>query len=309
VARRETRGRPLPPLLRAARVLADRLVYRKLRARLGGRMHTFICGGAPLERHIGGLFFAAGLPVYEGYGLTETSPVISANRPGGVRLGSAGLPYPGVEVRIGEQNEIQVRGRYVTPGYWRQPETTAAAFTPDGWFRTGDVGTIDREGFLFVVDRLKDLIVTAGGKNVAPGPLEQRVMLSPLIAQAALLGDRRPYLVMLVVPEFAALADLENVPWVGSAPPRSPQELAEDPRVQRHIADEVARLLRDAARVERPKRIAVLGEEFSLEEGLLTPTLKVRRRAVAARYEQLLDRMYALEAGVEITWPEPASGA
>jgi long-chain acyl-CoA synthetase len=298
VARRATRGRPVPPLLRAWRVVADRLVYRVLRERMGGRIRTIICGGAPLERHIAGLFLTAGIPIHEGYGLTETSPVISANRPGDLRLGSAGIPYPGVALRIAADDEIQVRGPHVTQGYWRQPDATAEAFTPDGWFRTGDVGSLDRDGFLYVIDRLKDLIVTAGGKNLAPGPLEQRVCLSPAIAQAVILGDRRPYPVLLVVPEPAGLLEVLGT----ERQPPLPQAAA-DPRAQAHIAREVVRLLHDAARVERPKRFAMLTEEFSVAEGLLTPTLKVRRRAVAVRYRALLDRLYAQEEGAELPWP------
>jgi len=306
VARRETRGRPIPPLLRVGRKVADRLVYRVLRQRMGGRIRTIICGGAPLERHIGGLFLTAGIPIHEGYGLTETSPVISANRPGELRLGSAGVPYPGVALRIAEDDEIQVRGPHVTQGYWRQPKATAEAFTEDGWFRTGDVGSIDRDGFLYVIDRLKDLIVTAGGKNLAPGPLEQRLCLSPAVAQAVILGDRRPYPVLLVVPEPAGVAELLDPDAPAERPP-SLQEAAADPRVQEYIGREVVRLLHATARVERPKRLAVLGEEFSIAEGLLTPTLKVRRRAVDARYRPLLDRVYAQAEGIEVPWPsEPA---
>jgi long-chain acyl-CoA synthetase len=273
-------GRPSASL-RIRRALADRLVYRVLRERMGGRLRTFICGGAPLDPRVGALFHAAGLPVYEGYGLTETSPVIAANRPGALRLGSAGVPYPGVEVRLGEADEIQVRGPSVARGYWRRPDETAAAFTPDGWLRTGDVGVI-ADGFLHVVDRLKDLIVTAGGKNVAPQPLEQRVTASPLVAQAVLIGDRRPYLVLLVVPARAG----------GAGEP--PSEAA--------IAAEIASRLHDAGRVERPKRVLVIPEELTVENGRLTPTLKVRRRAVEAAYASRIDDVYARRAGAEIPW-------
>lgn len=268
--------------LRAARLAADRLVYRVLRERMGGRMKTFICGGAPLDPRVGALFHAGGIPVYEGYGLTETSPVIAANQPGALRLGSAGVAYPGVEVRLGDEGEILVRGPGVTRGYWNQPEATAAAFTPEGWFRTGDAGAIDR-GFLLVVDRLKDLIVTAGGKNIAPQPLELRITASPAIAQAVVLGDRRPFPVVLVVPERA------NVP---------------EPPSAAALAREVAAQLRDAARVERPKRLAVVAGEFTVENGLLTPTLKVRRRAVEATHASLLDALYGGRAGVDIPWNE-----
>jgi long-chain acyl-CoA synthetase len=255
------------------RRLADRLVFEVLRAKLGGRMRTFICGGAPLDPRVGALFHAAGVPVYEGYGLTETSPVISANRPGALRLGSAGVPYPGVELRLGNEQEVQVRAPGVTRGYWQRPAETAEAFTADGWFRTGDVGEI-RDGFLFIVDRLKDLIVTAGGKNVAPQPIELRVASSPHVAQAVLIGDRRPYLVMLVAPE-------------GNPAPAL-------------LLDEVTARLTGLARVERPKRLAIVEGGFTTENGFLTPTLKVRRRAVQQAHASLLDEMYAGRAGVAI---------
>ncbi len=260
------------------RTIADRLVFKVLRARLGGRMRTFICGGAPLEPRIGALFHAAGVPVYEGYGLTETSPVVSANKPGAVRLGSAGVPYPGVELRLGDEHEVQVRAPGVTRGYWDRPGETAAAFTPDGWFRTGDVGEI-RDGFLFIVDRLKDLIVTAGGKNVAPQPIEQRVAISPLVAQAVVIGDRRPYLVLLVAPEGDPAPDA--------------------------LFAEVTATLAGLARIERPKRMAIVAGGFTTENGFLTPTLKVRRRAVQQAYASLLDDIYAGRAGVPIPEETP----
>jgi len=280
-----TRGRRPSLARRLAHALADRVVYRVLRERMGGRLRTFICGGAPLDAQVGAIFHAAGMPIYEGYGLTETSPVISANKPGAIRLGSAGVPYPGVTVRLGAEQEIQVLGPGVMRGYWGQPEASAAAFTADGWFRTGDVGTIE-QGVLLVIDRLKDLIVTAGGKNVAPQPLEQRVLASPYIAQAVLIGDRRPYLVMLLVPDEDA------------APEGEPDALPSQ------LAAEVATHLQDVARVERPKRVALVREAFTVENGMLTPTLKVRRRLVARAYASLLDELYAGRVGIEVPWGE-----
>lgn len=282
---RVTHGQMPSPALRARRAIADRLVYRVLRARIGGRLRTFICGGAPLHARVGALFHAAGMPVYEGYGLTETSPVISANRPGAIRLGSAGVPYPGVEVRLGAEREIQVRGPGVTRGYWKRAEDSAAAFTADGWFRTGDVGAIE-DGFLHVVDRLKDLIVTAGGKKVAPQPIEQRLTALPSVGQAVLLGDRRPYLVLLVVPEAGG-------PGTGA-------------EREARVAAEVAAELHDVARFERPKRVALVPDELTVERGLLTPTLKVRRRAVERAYAALLDAIYAGTAGTAVEESAPA---
>ncbi|HEY0969680.1 MAG TPA: AMP-binding protein, partial [Gemmatimonadales bacterium] len=275
---------------RAQHAIADRLVYAKLRERVGGRLRTFICGGAPLAPAAAALFHAAGMPVYEGYGLTETSPVLAANRPGDVRLGTVGVPYPGVEMRIGDESEIQARGPSVTRGYWRNPDATAAAFTADGFFRTGDVGHFDADGFLHVTDRLKDIIVTAGGKNLAPQPLELLVSASPYVAQAIMLGDRRPYPVMLVVPDFEALA-----PWAADAgiDATDRASLATHHRLRELLEGEVHSRLAGAARYEQPRKVAVLTQELTIEEGLLTPSLKVRRRAVEARFRDVIERLYA----------------
>jgi long-chain acyl-CoA synthetase len=270
--------------------LADRLVYARLRARMGGRLQTFICGGAPLAPEVGALFHAARMPIYEGYGLTETSPVLAANRPGDTRLGTVGVPYPGVRLRVGEQGELQARGPSVTRGYWGNPEATAAAFTPDGWFRTGDVGHVDADGFVHVTDRLKDLIVTAGGKNLAPQPLEQLVAASPYVAQAIMIGDRRPFPVMLVVPDFDALAVWAEEADVDAADRAA---LAAHPRLRELLEREVRERLAAAARYEQPKRVAVLPAELTIEEGLLTPSLKVRRRAVETRYRDVIEGLYA----------------
>ena len=289
------RQRGLAPagMLALEYALADRAVYSRLRARVGGRLRTFICGGAPLRAEVAALFHAAGMPVYEGYGLTETSPVLTANRPGAMRLGTVGVPYPGVQLRLGDEGEIQARGPSVTRGYWRNEEATRAAFTADGWFRTGDVGRFDADGFLQITDRLKDLIVTAGGKNVAPQPLEQRVAAAPHVAQAVLLGDRRPYTVMLVVPDFEVLA-----PWARAhgLDPADRERLCADPRVVAHFTEEVERRLEGSARYEQPKKVAVLPVELTVENGLLTPSLKVRRRALEERFRELVQRLYGQEA-------------
>ena len=211
----------------------------------------------------------------------------------GVRLGTVGVPYPGVQLRLGDEGEIQARGPSVTRGYWRHEEATRAAFTADGWFRTGDIGRFDADGFLQITDRLKDLIVTAGGKNVAPQPLEQRVAAAPHVAQAVLLGDRRPYTVMLVVPDFEVLA-----PWARAhgLDPADRERLCADPRVVAHFTEEVERRLENAARYEQPKKVAVLPLELTVENGLLTPSLKVRRRALEERFRELVQRLYGQEA-------------
>ena len=281
-------GRPVPLGTAVQAALADRLVFSKLRARVGGRLRTFISGSAPLAAEVAALFHAAGMPIYEGYGLTETSPVLTSNRPEAVRLGTVGIPYPGVELRLGDEREIQARGPSVSRGYWRNEDATRAAFTDDGWFRTGDIGTVDH-GFLRITDRLKDLIVTAGGKNVAPQPLEQRVTTSPHIAQAVLIGDRRPYLVMLLVPEFDALADWARAHGLD---PAARHAMASDPRLVAMLESEARARLSDAARHEMPKKFAVLDTELTVDNGLLTPTLKVKRRAVEGRFAGVIEGLY-----------------
>ena len=286
-------GRRLSPRARAELALADRIVFRKLREKLGGRVHTIISGGASLSPEVASLFVVAGLPVYEGYGLTETSPVLSANQPGAVRIGTVGHVYPGVELRIADEGEIQVRGPIVMTGYWQKPVETRQAFAEDGWLRTGDVGRLDEDGFIVVVDRLKDLIVTSGGKNIAPQPIEQRVTASPLIAQAVMLGDRRPYPVMLVVPDHPVLAAWARQQGGGLATLAEDRTaLAADADVQRALRAEVERHVTEFAPVERPKRIAVVPDDFTVENALLTPTLKVRRRVVEERYAELISELY-----------------
>lgn len=293
VARRLTSGRRLSYRQRAELALADRFVFSVLRRKLGGRVRTVISGGAPLAADVASLFIAAGIPVFEGYGLTETSPVLAANRPGAVRLGSVGLPYPGVELRVGHDDEIHARGPTVMRGYWQRPVETEQAFTSEGWFRTGDIGHIDQDGFVHITDRLKDVIVTSGGKNIAPQPIELRVQASPYIAQALLIGDRRPYAAMLVVPDFAALeawAAARRPPGPGAGTTRA--ALVADPGVVALLEREVDERTAEFAQVERPKRIAIVADEFTVENGMLTPTLKIRRRMVEERYADLIGTMY-----------------
>jgi long-chain acyl-CoA synthetase len=294
VASAHTARTGLGPMLRLRHALADRLVFQVLRQKLGGRVHTIICGGASLAPEVASFFIAAGLPVYEGYGLTETAPVLSVNRPGQMRIGSVGVPYPGVEMRVADDGEIQVRGPVVMQGYWGREDETRLAFTADGWLRTGDVGRIDADGFLYITDRLKDLIVTSGGKNIAPQPIEQRVAASPLIAQAVLLGDRRPYPVMLVVPDFPALQRWARHHGGRAAALAADREaLIGEPAVQKALRREVRRHVAGCAALERPKRIAIVADEFTVDNELLTPTLKVRRREVEERYAAVLAGLYA----------------
>ncbi|HUL70385.1 MAG TPA: long-chain fatty acid--CoA ligase [Gemmatimonadales bacterium] len=272
--------------------LADLLVFRKIRHLMGGRLTTMISGGAPLSPAVARFFHAAGLPIHEGYGLTETSPVLAANRAGAIRLGTVGPIYPGVEIRIDDTGEILARGPNVMLGYWNNPEATAQALDSERWFHTGDVGEIDREGFLRITDRIKDLIVTAGGKKVAPQPIEGRTTLSPFVAQAIMVGDRRPFPAMLVVPDFDRL-----IPWAAEhgITDTTRVGLSREPSVRELLEQETLGRLQDLAQFERPKRIAILTEDLTIDSGLLTPTLKVRRRIAEHRFREVIEALYAGE--------------
>ncbi len=280
----------VPSSLRFQRWLADRLVFRRLRARLGGRLRFFLSGGAPLSPDIARFFFAAGLPIYEGYGLTETSPVISFNREGAVRLGTVGQPIPGVEVRIAEDGEILCRGPNVMLGYYRQPEATAEVLDPDGWFHTGDVGEIDADGFLRITDRKKDILVTAGGKNIAPQPIESRLKANPYISMAVMLGDRRKFPIVLLVPDFGQVrtwAEAHHLTFDSDA------SLAALPEVRTHLENEALKHLRDLARFEVPKRMLILPRELTQAQGELTPKMSVRRKVVAEHFHDEIEALYA----------------
>ncbi|MBW3627985.1 MAG: long-chain fatty acid--CoA ligase [Gemmatimonadetes bacterium] len=274
----------------AAEKLADRLVFSKLRARTGGRIGAFISGSAPLSADIARFFWAAGIPVLEGYGLTETSPVLTVNRPGAVKLGTVGQPLPGTELRISAEGEILARGPQIMKGYWNRPDATAEVIDEEGWFHTGDIGTLDSQGFLTITDRLKNLLVTAGGKNIAPQPIENQVAMSPHIAQVVMLGDKRPFASLLVVPDFENLGSWARSNGIDTADRAA---LAADPRVREFLQQEAFSRLHGLARYEMPKKIAVLANEFTIESGELTPSLKVKRRAVEEHYADVIEALYA----------------
>ena len=270
--------------------LADKLVFSKLREKMGGRMRAFVSGSAPLSADIARFFWAAGVPVYEGYGLTETSPVLTVNKPGAVKLGAVGLPLPGVEIRIAEQGEILGRGPNIMKGYWNKPEATAEVIDDEGWFHTGDVGELDGDGFLRITDRIKNIIVTAGGKNIAPAPIESAAAMSPFVSQVVMLGDQRRFASLLVVPDFENLEPWAKQQGIDAA---DRQRLARDPRVVELLERETLGRLQEFARYETPKKIAVVPDEFTIESGILTPTLKVKRRVVEERYQDEIEAMYA----------------
>jgi long-chain acyl-CoA synthetase len=282
-------GRPIPAGLALRRRLADRLVFSKVRARVGGRIRLFVSGGAPLSAEIGRFFYAAGLPILEGYGLTESAPVIALNPPDGPRFGTVGKAIPGVEVRIAEDGEILARGPNIMKGYYHKPEATREAIDADGWFHTGDIGTLDADGYLSITDRKKDIIVTAGGKNIAPQPIENLVKLNKFVANAVMIGDKRKFPIMLIVPDRAALeawAAERNLPTGDYA------ALLRHPDAVAKVEREVMANLRDLASYETPKKLALLEDDFTIERGELTPTLKVKRRIVEQKCAAEIARLY-----------------
>ncbi len=287
-------------LLAAQYAIADTLVFSRVRAALGGRMRFFVSGGAPLAPELNRFFYSIGLVILEGYGLTETSPVTNVNSPEHFRIGTVGLPVPGTEIRIAEDGEILVRGPQVMKGYYNQPEATAEAIESDGWFHTGDIGTIDEDGYLAITDRKKDIIVTAGGKNVAPQPIENRLKSSPFIEHAVLVGDRRKFVSLLVVPSFANLeawAEKQGIPF------EDRDALLGRPEVREHLEAEVRRCLGPLASFETPKKMAFLQDDFTIQNGLITPTLKVKRRLIEDRYGEIIDEFYGEEAADEAVKP------
>jgi long-chain acyl-CoA synthetase len=277
------------PGLRAKHLLADRLVFSKLRTRTGGRMKFFVSGGAALGRQFGEFFEAVGLNIIEGYGLTESSPVISVNRLDNYKFGSVGKPIPGVEVRIAEDGEILARGPNIMQGYWNDKASTREVLDSEGWLHTGDIGVQDAEGFVHITDRKKHLFVSSGGKNIAPQPIESLFMSIKYIEQFMLIGDRRMFLTALIVPDFDALkeyADARNIAYSSEA------DLAKNPQITELIEKEIQGIQKDLANYERVRKFTILDRQFTIENGELTPTLKVRRNVVEERYAHLIEEMY-----------------
>ncbi|MBC8089252.1 MAG: long-chain fatty acid--CoA ligase [Phycisphaerae bacterium] len=269
--------------------LAQKLVFSKLKERTGGRMRYFISGGAPLSPEINKFFYSAGLTIHEGYGLTETSPVISGNTKDAFRIGTVGRPIPGVEVMIAADGEILTRGPHVMKGYYNKPEATAEAIDAAGWFKTGDIGELD-DGFLRITDRKKDIIVTAGGKNIAPQPIETKVKLSKFVSQAVMIGDKRKFPIILVVPEWDTLDKWAESGNMGS---KTRKEMLALPAVRAKLSAEVEAQMTGLAHFEKPKKIEYLEHDFSIERGELTPKLSVKRRVIEKSYKELIDALYA----------------
>jgi long-chain acyl-CoA synthetase len=288
------RGESLPARLALAHRLADALVYRHVKARLGGRIRFCLSGGAPLSPAIAELFHALDVLILEGYGLSECTTAVSVNLPDRYRFGTVGPPLPGFEVRLPEDGELLVHSATVFAGYDGDPQATSAVLEPDGWLRTGDVATIDGDGFISIVDRKKDVIVTAGGKKVAPQNLEGELKSSRFVSQALVVGDRRPYLAALVtldaaeVARWAAASGLE----LGS----DAAALAERPQVRALVQAAVDDVNRERAGFEQIRRFAVLPREFTLAEDELTPTLKLRRDVCERHFAAEIERLYAQPA-------------
>ena len=284
------------PAVKLQWLLADQLVYKKVRAGLGGRLRLISSGGAPLSKELAGFFWAVGVPIYQGYGLTETSPIVSSNYPLN-RVGSSGKPIANVQVRVAEDGEVQVKGPCIMQGYYKNPEATREVVSQDGWFSTGDLGHVDTDGYLYITDRKKDLIKTAGGKFVAPQPIENVLKTSPYILNAMVVGDKRKFIAALIVPNpttvSARLAD-EGLKC------SSHSELAAHPRTHVLIEEEIKRLTAHLAQYETIKRFALLPEDFTFDAGTLTFTLKLKRRVVEEKYRNVIESLY-----VDVAEPRP----
>lgn len=288
--RRQLAGRPPGPWLSMTRALARRLVFQKIRQGLGGRWRFSISGGAPLAAELSEFFNSVDLPVLEGYGLTETSPVIAINSMVRPKPGTVGRPLPGLEVRIAADGEVMTRGPHIMKGYWQAPDMTAKTIDAEGWLATGDLGVLDDQGYLAITDRKKEIIVTAQGKNIAPQPLENALKQLPSVSQAMVIGDRRPYLVALVVPDFEVLASRGHR---AGTPVAEPAALAVDPVVRATIQAEMESISGRFAHHEQIRRFALLPRDFTQEMDEMTPTLKLKRRVIRQHFETEIEALYA----------------
>jgi long-chain acyl-CoA synthetase len=284
------------PQLKLAWGLADKLVYSKIREGTGGKLRLIFSGGAPLAKELAEFFWAVGVPIYQGYGLTETAPVLTSNYPQN-RMGSSGKPIPNVELRIAEDGEILAKGPCVMQGYYKSPEATREVLSADGWFSTGDIGYLDKDNYLFITDRKKDLIKTAAGKFVAPQPIENALKTSPFILNAMVVGDKRKFISALIVPNpitVGAKAGEQRIQF------SSYKEMVAHPFVRSLIEGEVQRLTANLAQYETIKRFALLPEDFTFDNGSLTFTLKLRRRVVEQQFHEVIERLYA-----DVSEPRP----
>ena len=266
----------------------DRLIFKKIRERFGGRLTYFLCGGAPLDKTINEFMWIIGIPVYNGYGLTETSPAVTIASAGEVRFDSVGKVLPNTEIKLADDGELLVRGPQVTSAYYKNEDATRDAFQ-DGWFLTGDIARIDEEGFVYIVDRKKELIVTAGGKNIAPQPIENELKLDKYISQAFVYGDRKPYLVALLTPNIERLIDfarVENIPYIDI------EELVNNRRIRDLFARRIIEMNKSFPSYKTIKYFAIVPQEFSIEGGELTPTLKFKRKVIYEKYREIIEELY-----------------
>ncbi len=293
VAAHRQQNKPLPGGLNFKHKIANKLVFSKLQQRVGGRVRFFVSGGAPLSKEIGEFFAAAGLIIVEGYGLTETSPVIAVNHLDRFKFGTVGLPLHNVEVKIAEDGEILTRGPHVMKGYYKKDAETKEVLDEDGWFHTGDIGKFDEDRFLVITDRKKNIIVTAGGKNVAPQKTENMLVMSRYIEQALVIGDQRRFCSALIVPNFE---NLEKYATEKSIPYGSHKDLTTTAEIRSLIQEEVEKVNQECAAYESVKKFLLLDQPFSIESGELTPSLKIKRRMVEQNYKAEIDSMYKEEA-------------
>ena len=288
-ARRRLAQRSIPLGLKLKHAIAAKLVFSKWHAAFGGRIRILLSGGAALSEDLALIYIGAGIPIIQGYGLTETSPVITASQINNLRVGTVGQAIPNVEIRIAEDGEIETRGPNIMRGYYNRPEETKAVFTADGWFKTGDIGTIDREGFLRITDRKKELFKTSGGKYISPQPIEQAIKGSRFVSQVVLIGNGRKFPAALIVPEWDQLKSYAQIKGIQV---NSRAEFCKDPRIINLFERQVAALTSELARYEKIKAIALLENELTIESGELTPTMKVKRRVVDEKFRTLIDGMY-----------------
>ncbi|HZY62254.1 MAG TPA: long-chain fatty acid--CoA ligase [Edaphobacter sp.] len=277
--------------------VANKLVFSKIREAFGGRVEVFIAGGAPLGMDTAGWFADAGIRIFEGYGLSETSPVIALNYPNAHKIGTVGKPLPNVQCRLAQDGELEVKGPSVFDGYWKKDQETRDTFTPDGWFKTGDIGKLDEAGFLSITDRKKELLKTSGGKLIAPQPIENKLKANTLVAQAAMVGDKHKFACVLISPNFTALESWAKGQGITAGDRAA---LVKDPKVVKLYREIVDKVNSELPSYESMKRVYVVPDEWSLEEGELTPSMKLKRRVIEKKYEREIAQFYADEATAKV---------
>ena len=282
--------KPVPATLKLKHSIASKLVFSKWRNAFGGRIRLLVSGGAALPEDLARIYIGAGIPIVQGYGLTETSPVITTSRIDDNRVGTVGTAIPNVDIRIAEDGEIEVRGPNIMRGYYNKPEATSAVFTDDGWFKTGDIGALEEDGFLRITDRKKELFKTSGGKYIAPQPIEQAIKGSRFVSQVVLIGAERKFPAALIVPVWE---QLESYCKLKGIEVKSRSELCRHPRIVDLMQRQIDGLTQNLAKYEKIKKVALLENEFTIEGGELTPTLKVKRRVIDDKYKDVIERIYA----------------